>query len=96
MSACAQTLSALSRFAEVLRRVGHQPEQSFKLETARYFEELYTRLEKANRQEQFAVLDEIARTGKITELGLSAEELDLYMKLYNAAESDLKGLKREH
>ena len=96
MSRCQKTLAALALFSEAMRRAGQQPDQSYKLETAQYFAELRARLEKASAQEQTAILDEIARTGKVADLGLSPEELALYKKLYSAAEGDLDGLKRAH
>lgn len=96
MSRCQKTLAALSLFSEAMRRAGQQTDQSYKLETADYFEKLCERLQEAGGQEQAVILDEIARTGKVADLGLSPEELALYKKLYSAAEGDLDGLKRAH
>lgn len=94
MSRCQKTLAALSLFSEAMRRAGQQPDQSYKLETADYFEKLCERLQEAGGQEQAVILDEIARTGRVADLGLSSAELVLYKKLYSAAENDLERIRR--
>jgi len=94
MSRCQQTLAALVLFSEALRRSGQQPDQSYKLETADYFEKLRERLQAAGGQEQAVILDEVTRTGKVADLGLSSAELALYKKLYSAAENDLERIRR--
>lgn len=84
-------LAALDKFIDALRQSGQQPDQAYKLETADYFNGLRTRLSVGNNQERMAILDEIARTGKVTDIGLTTMELDLYEKLYKTVDNDVNG-----
>lgn len=85
-------LAALNTFIGVLRQSGQQPDQSYKLETAGYFDGLRTRFHIGDNQERISVLDEITRTGKVTDLGLTADELDAYKKVYSAVENAISGV----
>lgn len=82
-------LAALDKFIDALRQSGQQPDHAYKLETADYFDGLRTRLSTSNNQERMTILDEITRTGKVTDIGLTTVELDLYKKLYKIVDNDV-------
>ena len=82
--------AALDEFISMLRHSGQQADQSYKLKTVDYFAGLRARLLAGDDRERAAVLDEISRSGKVAEIGLTPEELGAYIRMYDIAEDAMK------